>query len=161
MTLVIPCQSRAKLSRWELCHLLKSDLLSSLSWDKAALSSISRKELPYLRKLTVLICKTAACNVDGEETCSVWQTQLSVSNSLLQYYKDADVLRLCCGNSWIGTALSRVASRFVICWRWNERVSLTLYGKRNLSVNKSFFSMLADQNFCSEMLLTWQLSINS
>lgn len=43
----------------------------------------------------------------------MWQTQLSVSNSLLQYYKDADVLGLFCGNSWIGTVLLRVASQFV------------------------------------------------
>lgn len=84
---------------------MKSDLLSSLALDKAALSSISRKEL------TVLICKIAACSVDGEETCSLWETWLSVSNSLLQYYKDADVLRLFCGNSWIGTVLLRVASQ--------------------------------------------------
>lgn len=87
-----------------------------------------------------LICRTAACSADGEETYSLWETWLSVSNSLLQYSRDADVLRLFCGSRWIGTVLLRVTSQS--CTLWSEsgvEVSPTLYEKRNISTIRSLF----------------------
>lgn len=76
--------------------------------------------------------KRAACSVDGEEICSLWETWLRVSSSLLQYYKDADVLRLFCGNQGIGTVLLRGQANLYFV-EGGVKVSLTLYEKGNIS----------------------------
>lgn len=159
MTLVVPCQSRGKACKVR--TLLLSDLLSSFCCDKAALCSISRKELSYLGKL------------------AVWSAEQHLAVLMEKKLIHCGRLGWVCPSPYFSTAEMQMfwgcfvgagglvqcfwewqANLYFVEWKWSGSVSYSLW-KKEYFHNQVFVSILVNQSFCSELLLTWQLSMKS